>query len=118
MGISPVFATAVALERAGLKFSDLDHIELHEAFAATCLSIFKVGREKYKQDWDGMFESGRLNPYGGSIALGHPLAATGARLLLNLLYAMKQDPKSRLGLVTACASGGLGGAMILERYKN
>jgi acetyl-CoA C-acetyltransferase len=118
MGISPVFASAVALERAGLKFSDLDHIELHEAFAATCLSIFKVGKEKYKQDWDRMWDSRACNPNGGTIPLGHPLAATGVRLLLNLVYAMKQDPKSRFGLATACASGGLGGAMILERYKN
>ncbi len=118
MGISPVFATNVALERAGIKFSDLDHIELHEAFAATCLSIFKVGKEKYKQDWEGMWNQGRINPNGGTIPLGHPLAATGVRLLLNLIHAMKQDPKARLGLATACASGGLGGAMIVERYKS
>jgi len=116
MGISPVFATQVALERAGLTFADLDHVELHEAFAATCLSIFKVGQEKYKHDWQSLWDAGKLNPHGGSIPLGHPLAATGVRLLLNLIYAMKEDPKARLGLVTACASGGLGGAMILERY--
>jgi acetyl-CoA C-acetyltransferase len=116
MGISPVFASSVALERAGLGFEDLDHIELHEAFAATCLSIFKVGKERYKHDWDTMWTSGRLNPNGGSIPLGHPLAATGTRLLLNLVYAMKQDPKAHYGLATACAAGGLGGAMILERY--
>jgi acetyl-CoA C-acetyltransferase len=117
MGISPVFATAVALERAGIRFSDLDRVELHEAFAATCLSIFKVGKEKYKQDWEGLWNAGKLNPHGGSIPLGHPLAATGVRLLLNLVYDMKQDPKARLGLATACASGGLGGAMIVEKYE-
>lgn len=116
MGISPVFASAVALERAGARFSDLDRIELHEAFAATCLSIFKVGRDKYGHDWDTPWAEGRLNPNGGTIALGHPLAATGVRLLLNLVYAMKADPKARLGLAAACASGGLGGAMVLERY--
>jgi acetyl-CoA C-acetyltransferase len=116
MGISPVFATQLALDRAGLKFSDLDHVELHEAFAATCLSIFKVGREKYKQEWERLWNEGKLNPNGGTIPLGHPLAATGVRLLLNLVYAMKEDPKARLGLATACASGGLGGAMILQRY--
>lgn len=115
MGISPVFASQVALDRAGLKFSDLDQVELHEAFAATCLSIFRVGREKYKHDWEGLWNEGRLNPHGGTIALGHPLAATGVRLLLNLIYAMKENPKARLGLAAACASGGLGGAMIVER---
>ncbi|HRY30068.1 MAG TPA: thiolase family protein [Elusimicrobiota bacterium] len=117
MGVSPVFSSAVALERAGLKFADLDHVELHEAFAATSLSIFKVGKEKHGQDWRKLWDSGRLNPNGGSIPLGHPLAATGARLLLNLLYAMKQDPGARFGLVAACAAGGLGGAMVVEKYR-
>jgi acetyl-CoA C-acetyltransferase len=117
MGVSPVFATAVALERANLKFSDLDHIELHEAFAATCLSIFKVGKEKYRQDWDTMWTAQRVNPHGGTLALGHPLAATGARLLLNLIHAMREDSKAHFGLATACASGGLGGAMVLQKYR-
>ncbi|MBL0058073.1 MAG: thiolase family protein [Elusimicrobia bacterium] len=116
MGISPVFAASVALERAGIHFSDLDHVELHEAFAATCLSIFRVGKEKYRQNWDAAKEKGIVNPNGGTLALGHPLAATGVRLLLNLIYAMKEDPNSRLGMAAACASGGLGGAMILRRF--
>jgi acetyl-CoA C-acetyltransferase len=115
MGISPVFAASVALERAGLRFSDLDQVELHEAFAATCLSIFKVGKEKYRQDWDAANAKGALNPNGGTLALGHPLAATGVRLLLNLLYAMKENANARFGLAAACASGGLGGAMILKK---
>jgi acetyl-CoA C-acetyltransferase len=116
MGISPVFATNIALERADLSFGELSHIELHEAFAATCLSIFRVGKEKFNQDWAAANESGALNPNGGTLALGHPLAATGVRLLLNLLYSMKSDPNARFGLSTACASGGLGGAMILKKY--
>lgn len=117
MGIGPVFAVQEALRRADMKFSDLDHIELHEAFAATCLSIFRVGKEKFGQDWEAVRAKGALNPNGGTLALGHPLAATGARLLLNLLYAMKADANARFGLATACASGGLGGAMILKRYE-
>jgi acetyl-CoA acetyltransferase family protein len=117
MGISPVFATQTALDRAGLKFSDLDKIELHEAFAATCLSIFKVGRDRFKHDWKKMWDEKKLNPHGGSIPLGHPLAATGTRIVLNLLYAMKKNPNARLGLATACAAGGLGGAMIIERPR-
>lgn len=115
MGIAPVFATGVALERAGMRFTDLDHIELHEAFAATCLSIFRVGKEKYRQNWESANEQGIINPNGGTLSLGHPLAATGVRLLLNLIYSMKENPNARFGLAAACASGGLGGAMILKK---
>ena len=115
MGISPVFATQLALDRAGVRFDDLDSIELHEAFAATCLSIFKVGKEKYGQNWQDKWNHGVINPHGGSIALGHPLAATGTRIILNTLYQMKLNHK-RLGLATACAAGGLGGAIIVEKY--
>jgi len=117
MGISPSFASQLALERAGLKLSDLSYIELHEAFSATCLSIFKVGKEKYGQNWEAFWKEGKLNPHGGSIALGHPLAATGARVVLNLLYDFKTDPKAKFGLATACAAGGLGGAMVIERVE-
>jgi acetyl-CoA C-acetyltransferase len=98
-----------------MRFSDLDHIELHEAFAATCLSIFRVGKEKYRQNWESANEQGIINPNGGTLSLGHPLAATGVRLLLNLIYSMKEDPQARFGLAAACASGGLGGAMILKK---
>lgn len=116
MGVGPAFATALALERAGLSFDQLDQIELHEAFAATCLAIFKVGREKYGHHWETKWKEGKINPNGGSIPLGHPLAATGTRIILNLLYAMQRNPNIRWGLATACAAGGLGGAMLLERY--
>ncbi len=115
MGISPALAAPVALKMAGIDFADLDHIELHEPFAATILSIFKIGKERFGHDWRAKNESGALNPHGGSIALGHPLGATGVRLMLNLLYAMKQDPKSRRGMIAACAGGGMGGAMVVER---
>ncbi len=115
MGVAPTLAAPVALEKAGVKFQDLDDIELHEPFAATVLSIFKMGKEKFGHDWRAKFEAGKLNPHGGSIALGHPLGATGARLLLNALYALKKDPKARLGLIAACAGGGMGGAMVVEK---
>src|SRR4029077_16627496 len=98
MGIAPVFATAMVLERAGIRFDDIDLIELHEAFSATCLSIFKVGREKYGHHWESRFKDGKLNPHGGSIPLGHPLAATGTRVVLNALYEMKKNPKVRYAL--------------------
>jgi acetyl-CoA C-acetyltransferase len=115
MGIAPVFATQTALDMASVKFSDIDNIELHEAFAATCLSIFHVGKKQHGQDWQALWEKKTLNPNGGSIPLGHPLAATGTRIVLNLLYAMKQNPKARLGLAAACAAGGIGGAIMVEK---
>ena len=116
MGVAPVFATANALERAGINFDDLDEIELHEAFSATCLSIFKVGLEKYGHHWESRWKEGKLNPNGGSIPLGHPLAATGTRIVLNALYQMKKKPEARYALAAACAAGGLGGAMIIKKY--
>jgi len=116
MGVAPVFATAEALARAQIHFDDLDLIELHEAFAATCLSIFKVGREKYGHHWESKWKEGKLNPNGGSIPLGHPLAATGTRIVLNALYQMKRNPSIRYALAAACAAGGLGGAMIIKKY--
>lgn len=115
MGIAPAFATQTAIDKIGMKFSEIDHIELHEAFAATCLSIFHVGRTQFKQDWQSLWEKKTLNPNGGSIPLGHPLAATGTRIVLNLLYAMKQDPKAEIGLAAACAAGGLGGAILIQK---
>jgi len=116
MGVSPALAAPVALKMAGVQFSDLTNIELHEPFAATILSIFKIGKERFGHDWKAKNESGALNPHGGSIALGHPLGATGARLMLNLTYAMKADAKSRYGMIAACAGGGMGGAMVVEKY--
>lgn len=114
MGVSPALAAPVALESAGVKFADMDRVELHEPFAATVLSIFKLGPE-HGCDWKAKYESGALNPNGGSIALGHPLGATGARLILNLMHALREDPKARLGLAAACAGGGTGGALVLEK---
>ncbi len=115
MGISPAYATEDCLNRVGVNFNDINNIELHEAFAATVLSTFKLGKEKFGHNWLDKWEKGQVNPNGGSIPLGHPLAATGTRLLLNLLYSMKNDDKARYGLAAACASGGIGGAMLIEK---
>lgn len=115
MGTAPALAAPIALGRSGVSFEDLDQIELHEPFAATVLSIFKLGKKKFGHDWAGKYEANKLNPHGGSIALGHPLGATGARLLLNLLHGLRRDPQSRLGMIAACAQGGVGGAMVVER---
>ncbi|HIC94630.1 MAG TPA: thiolase family protein [Anaerolineae bacterium] len=107
MGIGPTKAVPKALEKAGLTLKDIELIELNEAFAAQALA---VGREleRYGWDWD------IVNVNGGAIALGHPVGATGTRIVVTLLYEMiKRD--AALGLATACVGGGQGGAIIIER---
>ena len=103
MGIGPVAATKMALKRAGLKLDDIDLIEVNEAFAAQILAVVK----ELGIDVD------KLNVNGGAIALGHPLAASGTRLLLTLLYELRRR-RQRYGLATACIGGGQGIAMIVE----
>ncbi|MBI3564016.1 MAG: thiolase family protein, partial [Elusimicrobia bacterium] len=115
MGVAPALAAPVALQRAGVSFDALDQIELHEPFAATVLSIFKLGKDKFGHDWAAKNASGALNPNGGSIAVGHPLGATGARLMLNLVHALRKNPKGRYGMLAACAGGGMGGALVVEK---
>jgi len=103
MGIGPVPATQIALRKAGLKLEDMDLVEINEAFAGQILAVAKelgVDREK-------------LNVNGGAIALGHPLGASGTRLVLTLLYELRRR-KQRYGLATACIGGGQGIAMIVE----
>ena len=104
MGIGPVPATRRALEKAGWTIADLDLIEANEAFAAQALS---VGKEL---GWDAE----KVNVNGGAIAIGHPIGASGARVLTTLLYEMaKRDAKK--GLATLCIGGGMGIAMCVER---
>ena len=103
MGLGPVFAIPKALKMAGLKLSDIDVIELNEAFAAQSLAVIK----------EGGLDPEKVNPNGGAIALGHPLGCTGAKLTATLLHAM-QDRKLRYGLVTMCVGGGMGAAGIFE----
>src|ERR671914_252798 len=104
MGIGPVPATRKALEKAGLKIEDIDLVEVNEAFAAQYLSVEKeLGLDRSK-----------TNVNGGAIALGHPLGATGTRLVLTLLNELHRR-KGRYGLATACIGGGQGIAMIVEK---
>ena len=104
MGIGPVPASRKALEKAGWSVGDLDLIEANEAFAAQALS---VGQEMG-------FDPEKLNVNGGAIAIGHPIGASGARVLTTLLYEMaKRDAKK--GLATLCIGGGMGVAMCIER---
>jgi acetyl-CoA acetyltransferase len=106
MGIGPVPAMKKALHRAGLQLSDIDIIELNEAFAAQNLAVIKaMGIDEEK-----------LNPHGGAIALGHPLGCSGARLIATLINDLQTADK-RLGMATLCVGGGQGVATIIERMS-
>jgi acetyl-CoA C-acetyltransferase len=107
MGIGPTKAIPMALEKAGLKLTDIDIIELNEAFAAQAIACgMELERDGF--DWE------KVNPNGGAVALGHPVGCTGARITVTLLYEMIKQGAS-LGLATACVGGGQGGALIIER---
>ncbi len=106
MGIGPVPAMKKAFQRAGLQLSDIDIIELNEAFAAQSLAVVKVM---------GIDEE-RLNPHGGAIALGHPLGCSGARLMATLINDLQTADKA-LGIATLCIGGGQGLATIIERIS-
>ncbi len=105
MGIGPVPATRKALERAGLTMGDLDLLELNEAFAAQVLACCR----------DLEVDPAKLNVNGGSIALGHPLGASGARILTTLVHELCRRPEAKRGLATMCIGVGQGIAMIIEK---
>jgi len=106
MGSGPVPATRIALKKAGLTLDDIDLIELNEAFAAQALAVVKeLGLDMNK-----------LNVNGGAIALGHPLGASGSRLLITLLYELRRR-KAKYGLSTACIGGGQGISVIVENLQ-
>ena len=107
MGIGPVPATKKALAKAGLTIDDLDVYEANEAFAAQSVA---VGKELG-------FDLNKLNPNGGAIALGHPVGASGARILVTLIYDMIHNPEYKKGLATLCIGGGMGCATIIEKYE-
>jgi acetyl-CoA acyltransferase len=104
---APVLAAPVALKRAGLTLKDIDLVEMHEAFAAQVLSNLKGFESKW---W------AKLNVMGGSIALGHPFGATGARITTTLLHELRRRG-GQFGLMTVCAAGGMGFAMVVERTR-
>ncbi len=105
-GLSPVVAIPAALKQAGVELSDIDLIELNEAFAAQYLACEKELK----------LDRSRVNVHGGAIALGHPVAATGSKILTTLLYTMK-DRDKQMGLVSACIGGGNGVALVVERLN-
>jgi len=106
MGLGPVFAIPKALKLAGLKLSDIDVIELNEAFAAQALAVIQ----------EGQLDIERLNVNGGAVALGHPLGCTGAKLTATIIREMKRR-NLRYGMVTMCVGGGMGAAGIFENLS-
>jgi acetyl-CoA acyltransferase len=117
---APVLAAPVALKRAGLALANIDLIEMHEAFSAQLLSNLKGFESK---EWAaragfgqpvGEVDRAKLNVMGGSIAIGHPFGATGARLTTTLLHELRRRG-GKFGLMTVCAAGGMGFAMVVER---
>src|SRR3954466_7920404 len=120
MGLGPVHAATPILKRQGLGLNDLDYWEINEAFAAQvlgCLAAWKD--ERYCREELGLegalgeLDENRLNVDGGAIALGHPVGASGTRIVLHLLKTLKRTGKKR-GMATICIGGGLGGAMLVE----
>ncbi len=106
MGLGPVFAIPKALRIAGLKLSDIDVIELNEAFAAQALCVIREAK----------LDPDRVNPNGGAVALGHPLGCTGAKLTASIIRELKRR-QGRYGIVTMCVGGGMGAAGIFENLN-
>lgn len=106
MGLGPVGAASRALQKAGLSIADMDLVEINEAFAVQTLAVMRELR----------IDADRLNVHGGAIALGHPIGASGTRIVVTLLHAMRRR-RSRRGLATLCVGGGQGIALIVERNE-
>ena len=106
MGVGPVYAIPKALKIAGLKLSDIDVVELNEAFAAQALCVIQ----------EAGLDPARVNPNGGAVALGHPLGCTGAKLTATIIRELKRR-KGRYGIVTMCVGGGMGAAGIFENIS-
>jgi acetyl-CoA C-acetyltransferase len=120
MGLGPVHAATPILKRHGLGLNDLDYWEINEAFAAQVLGCLAAWRdEKYCREQLGLdgplgtLDEGKLNVDGGAIALGHPVGASGARIVLHLIRQLK-TANARRGMASICIGGGLGGAMLVE----
>jgi acetyl-CoA acyltransferase len=109
MGVGPVPATEKALAKAGLGIDDIGAFEINEAFAVQVLAFL---------DHFGIAaEDPRVNPYGGAIALGHPLASSGVRLMIHLARAFGEHPEVRYGLTTMCIGLGMGGTVVWENPR-
>ena len=105
MGVGPVPASRQAMEKAGLKIEDIDLVEANEAFAAQSIA---VARELN-------FDMSKVNVNGGAVSIGHPIGASGARIIVTLLHEMQKRPEAKKGLATLCIGGGMGVATIFEK---
>lgn len=123
MGLGPVHATTPILQRHGLTLADIDFWELNEAFAAQVLGCLAAWQsDDYCREQLGlpaalgMLDEARLNVDGGAVAIGHPVGASGARIVLHLLHVLRRNNAKR-GIATICIGGGLGGAMLVESLQ-
>ncbi|WCP69690.1 acetyl-CoA C-acetyltransferase [Vibrio tubiashii] len=114
MGLGPIPAVKQALQRAELELSDIQRLELNEAFAAQAIGVMKGLSEEHQVPYD-WFED-KTNVNGGAIALGHPIGASGGRIVTTLIYEMIRS-KTQLGLASLCIGGGMGTALILKRVS-
>ena len=115
MGIGMASAAREALKFAGLGIKDIDVFEVHEAFAATAMGTMHEMTKNMGLDILSRYEKGDVNPNGGTLALGHPLGATGIRVLINMIMDLDQNPSAKRSMGTICAGGGVAGAIIIER---
>lgn len=117
MGLGQAAATLGLLQDMGVKIQDVDRVEIHEAFAATAVGALEEIKNQTGWDWEKSFDEKKINTYGGSISIGHPFGATGIRLVANAVMDIKNDASVNKVLLTACAHGGIAGALMVERYK-
>jgi acetyl-CoA acyltransferase len=110
MGLGPIPATHKVLNITGLSMEDIGFIELNEAFAVQCIAFMK----EFNLDWP---DEPRLNPWGGAIAFGHPLASSGPRLMIHLMHEFAENPQIKYGLATMCVGLGQGGSVIWENLQ-
>ena len=123
MGLGPVHATTPILQRHNLSLADIDYWEINEAFAGQVLGCLEAWKSSnYCHEYLGIdhalgaIDSDRLNIDGGAIAIGHPVGASGTRLVLHLCHILKRQ-QARLGIATLCIGGGQGGAMLIENIS-
>ena len=117
MGLGQAMASLGLLQDMGMKVDEIDQIEIHEAFAATAVAALEEIKIQTGFDWEKKFDEAKINMYGGSIAIGHPFGATGVRLICNAVMDFKHNPNTNKILLTACAHGGVAGALMLERHN-
>lgn len=115
MGVGMAHAMNKALVAAGKKFTDIDNFEIHEAFAATVLGTMAEVKKTYGFDLENANHEGKVNPHGGTLAMGHPLGATGIRVLINMIMNLENNPSVKTSIGAICAGGGVGGSIILEK---